>query len=188
MTSYTKPVIPVDIHYTPDAVADAVIDRLIYYQDITQYSRVLDPCCGKGAFPDAIRRRIPNCDIVTNDLDRSVEADYHSDFTEKWGDEDETRDFDCVCSNPPFSLFTLFVIRGLLSLEPSHVGTVAYILPLASLALKRNSDFLAQYKPLTVDIIRPRPFNYVRECALVRWTVRDVHLSGPTKLGFLDWK
>jgi hypothetical protein len=178
-----------DKHYTNPHTAVAIIRRLIQYGDIQAGDRILDPCVGKGAFPNAVRMEAQGqLDITTVDSDPMVQAHIHADFLQ-FG---PCNPFQLIVSNPPFSQGQAFAEHAL-SLIDSR-GTVAFLMLLQFLGSNGRAEFFRKSPPSTIDVLRPRPSfadngqTDMREYALFRWCPQDFgSMSGP-RIGWIDWE
>ena len=89
---------PHDFYPTPVWCVHRLLDRVRL-----PGRRWLDPCAGDGA----IVRAVPDRDWVTNDIRPG--CDIESDWLETW---ESFEGFDCILTNPPFSLAFEFVQRA----------------------------------------------------------------------------
>jgi hypothetical protein len=184
---------PVDQHYTPRELAQAIVSALVKRGDLQPNDRVLDPCVGLGAFSDAVHsvEFANSLRVVTNDIDSSATADLHHDYLSMpyVGDL-----FQLIVSNPPYSLAQEFIEKSIGRCDPR--GCVAFLLPLQFVSSNKRRKFFEDYPPSSVDVIRPRPSfaadggTDMREYALFRWIPQDFDgLRGSAgRLGFLDWE
>ena len=178
-----------DKHYTNPHTATAIIRRLIQYEDIQDGDRILDPCVGKGAFPNAIITEAYNeVDVTTVDVDPEVVATHTADFLSFRRSEP----FQLIVSNPPFSQGQAFVEHALSLVDPR--GTVAFLMLLQFLGSNGRAEFFRASPPSTIDVLRPRPSfadngqTDMREYALFRWCPQDFgSISGP-RIGWIDWE
>jgi hypothetical protein len=164
-----------DRRYTPQSLADAIVDRL----NITP-RRVLEPSVGGGAFVRAVSRRWPTIRIDGVDLDPHApglmmcDRVYCGDFLAWEGSHD------LIIGNPPFSEALEHVRHALTFGCP-----VVFVLPLAYLGVQQWTPLLQDFVP---DVVRPivgRPWpEHVRECAVFEW--RTKHGSVGTRMELLD--
>lgn len=94
----TKQRIALDAYYTHKRVTQALLDRF----DIPSGWTVIEPCCGDGAIADLFR---PTHQVVTNDINPDVEADYHQCAASAgfWDSLVNQHCIDAVITNPPFN-------------------------------------------------------------------------------------
>jgi hypothetical protein len=180
----------VDQHYTPAALAKAIVDRVIRYGDLRNGDTVCDPGSGQGAFTDAvISSGLSDTSVTPVDNDPSAIDCRFGDFlTLNVG-----TGYNLVIGNPPYSLAEQFVYRAMSIIDAR--GTVAFLLTLQFLGSVSRREFFSICPPSTIDVIRPRPSfaldgaTDAREYALFRWCPQDfasLKHSG-ARMGFLDW-
>lgn len=87
-----------DKYYTPLALFQFILDEYDYY--ISQEPVVIDPCCGPNPCKQLGK------EVISNDIDTSVEADTHSDATRDnlWEWLEEHYPGAWVITNPPFNV------------------------------------------------------------------------------------
>ena len=133
-----------DFYPTPAWATEILLDRVMVS------GSVLEPCAGQGHIANALRRGRRRVEVVTNDVDPRLTADFHLDAL---FDEFATKfKVDWIISNPPFNLADLIVPR---CLEMAEWG-VAMLLRLSWLEpTKARGSFLEKNPPSTL-IILPR--------------------------------
>lgn len=139
---------PLDAYYSPTWAVDELIKHL--EDELLNPGRhlVLEPCCGDGAISNRLRSH--GFQVVTNDMNQTVDAQYQYDYLDsprlpKVGAE-------WIITNPPFSLAFPMLQKAL---DEVLIG-VAFLLRLSFLEPTYNrSEFLSQNPP-TGLIITPR--------------------------------
>lgn len=110
---------PLDRYYTPDWLIDGLLADLPFTRErLGDFSTVLEPCVGQGAIANPLRRI--GAEVITNDLDPLVEADYHLDITqaESWAQMPRP---DWVVTNIPFGVAQEIVPHAVAA---SRLGTI----------------------------------------------------------------
>ena len=118
---------------------------------------VLDPCAGGDinrpcAYPYALSEFDYTDSFDTIDIREDSRANVIMDYFESTA----KTTYDLIISNPPFSLFESFVIRGLLDVREG--GYVIFLLRLgASGGQKRAENFWKHYPPKSIYVHSKRP-------------------------------
>jgi len=171
-----------DRRYTPQSLADAIVDRL----HITP-KRVLEPSVGGGAFARAARRRWPACKVFGVDVDPASPG---ANKCNAWlcGDflsfkPSMLEHVDLILGNPPFGQ-ALDHVRHALTFE----CPVVFVLPLAYLGVQSWAPFLTGLqRPVFVWPIVGRPWNVLREAAVYGWDPRRSPGDETTLALLTDW-
>lgn len=130
-------------YYTPP---DAIIGLLKF---INPHGKILECCCGKGAISNYLLSK--KYDVITNDIDPSVNADFHFNAKYNWP---YLPDIDWVISNPPYgSNEELEITRK--ALENAKHG-VAMLLLISFLEGTIHRKPFHQQHPPNLVIITPR--------------------------------
>jgi hypothetical protein len=153
---------PLDRCYTPDKLAQAIVDSLA----ITSPQTVLEPSVGGGAFVRAVRRAWPDATILGVDIDPDApglalcDEVFIGDFL------DHTLPTpDLIVGNPPFKDALAHVAHA------EFHDAMALVLPLAYLGVKSWAPVLDKREPASVRPILGRPWpKRVRETAVYWWT------------------
>lgn len=158
---------PLDFYETPPHYVAALLG------EVNIYGRVFEPCVGEGSIADALRKVSVVRAILTNDIDRKREADFHKDAREPdaW-----PKGFDWIVTNPPFSDELPILEQAL------DQGTnVAFLARLSFLEPTEEREyFLGQHAPNQIIVLprysfRPndngkRQTDSVTCCWMVWWT------------------
>lgn len=166
-----------DRRYTPQALADAIVDSL--WLDSPQ--RILEPSVGGGAFARACQRRWPRAHVSGLDVDPDAPGFAHCttsgviDFLD-W----RMSTYDLIVGNPPFGSALKHVAHAL-----SFGCAVVFVLPLAYLGVQAWRPVLTMPRLLRVSVIAGRPWPaHVRECAVYEFA--PWQHTAPVQLSLLD--
>lgn len=169
---------PLDRFYTPQALADAVVDRL----SPAALSWVVEPSCGGGAFVRALQRR--GCLVLGCDLDPEADGLRRSDLA--WAGALESFPGSAgplawAIGNPPFGSDPDYLGLQHARICLKHAPSVALILPWSWLGLPPAMACLRDAPvPDEVWPIHPRPWgDHLRESAVWVWRER----AGSTRIG-----
>lgn len=142
-----------DFYPTPAWMTDHLLDRLDLRHNEPHPPRIVEPCVGQGHIVNAIKRRYPAAQFITNDLDHQWPADCHMDAGDRFFHGFGTPSFewdapDWVISNPPFSE-AFDIVRN--ALEVARIG-VAMLLRVTWLEppkekAKARGIWLAEHPP-----------------------------------------
>lgn len=93
-----------DLYNTPDVA----LNKLMAFADINKYSRLLEPCAGKGVISKYLKNL--GFSITTNE---AFEHGYTTDYKEDFLAFNEDFQYDVIVSNPPYKIAKEFVLKGL---------------------------------------------------------------------------
>jgi hypothetical protein len=171
-----------DAYYTPDLVADALVERLTRpsgHDWIGRQTRVLEPHAGGGAFVRALRRR--GCTVDAHDIDPGAPAcETRGDFLALKATEAAW-----IVGNPPFCDAEAHV-RHALCLCPR----VAFLLRLGFLASAVRATMWAGHPPAAVYVLSERPSftaDGATDSADYCFVVWAPH-HGPTRMEWVSWR
>jgi hypothetical protein len=134
-----------EAHYTPDWLAEWVVDTVLPELGVPRRARVLEPHAGGGAFIRALWRH-PMIEVHGVDVDRNCWAvrqggasvcDFLGDHTF------HEAELDLVLGNPPFSNAEIHIRRGL-ELAPR----VVFILPVSRLETTTRARWYHEHSGL----------------------------------------
>ncbi len=124
--------------------------------------RILEPCAGKGAIADVLRKWYPLAEIHAVELDRkrfellesagSCDRVWCGDFAEWLGDG---QPYDLILSNPPFTIAMSIIERTLPLIHPNG-GRAVHLLRQAILASNERAPFWKR-TPAQQNILPRRP-------------------------------
>lgn len=196
-TGRGKPRDPLDRHYTPDALACAIVQALPTAAG-PGFGWILEPSVGGGAFAVACQGRWPGAEIRGMDLDEDAAGRVECD-------KFMAADFltappvylrgqpTLIIGNPPFSGAELHVRRALQVVDKTG-GSVVFLLRLAFLASQsRAAGLWREYPPTEVLVLGRRPSfsgdgkTDSADYAVFRWTFRDGAPVARLPVGWLDW-
>lgn len=89
-----------DRYYTPYFLTEKLLEKLEEKKIIIN-GTIFEPCCGKGFISNILLEK--NYNVLTNDIDENVEANFHFDASEKCILSD------WIITNPPFNLATKMI-------------------------------------------------------------------------------
>ena len=178
-----------DAYYTPDALAEAIVEAL---DGPGLIEWVLEPHVGGGAFARAVKRRWSG--VRVNGLDIDPEAAGQRDC-----DRFEVGDFlslpkpldpddppTLIIGNPPFKDAEAHIRQALSIVAPG--GSVVFLLRLAMLESKRRVALWREHPPTEVLVLPKRPSftggsTDSAAYAVFRWTDGAERLP----IGWLEW-
>lgn len=174
---------PLDRHYTPDALADAIVDWVaeFYAPEVA-----VEPCAGGGAFVRALRRRWPGVRLIGSDVDPDAEGLALCD---------DVRLGDCrrlvyprgalVITNPPFTTQTdkaraLSFGCAQAAIKAGADGCTVLLLPASWIVGGPTFDWLRtpEWRPQIVRVVSGRVWSGIREMAVYVWVLGQ--RGGPT--------
>lgn len=92
-----------DLYNTPKEA----LDKLMDFADLNKYSRILEPCAGKGVISEYLKGF--GYSIETNEaFDHGYQTNYKEDFLKF----NEDFQYDFIVSNPPYKIAKEFVLKG----------------------------------------------------------------------------
>lgn len=180
-----------DRRYTPQSLADAIVDRL-YIGDNVLCPTVLEPSVGGGAFVRAVRHRWPDAEVMGVDIDADAPGFHGCDVTHRGTFLHVDSDYkplgsriDLIIGNPPFGQALEHVRHALTFGCP-----VVFILPLAYLGVQAWAPLLTGPKrPAFVWPIVGRPWpEHVRECAVFGWEPTREPFAETTLALLTEWQ
>ncbi len=149
-----------DGYWTPFGCAAAICERLLADKLVSVRSSILEPSVGKGAFADAIGRRLAPETLVGVDLRRqeALDAVPLDEFIEgDFLDYEPSVFFDAVIGNPPFVHAEEHVRHALTMLDPD-TGVLAFLLRLNFLEGKdRTAGLWREHPPSVIYVLNRRP-------------------------------
>lgn len=114
-------------------------------------STILEPCVGGGHIAKVLRKEFPEASITCLDLvDRGYPDTIVKDFL-KWRTD---KRFDCIISNPPYSLAQEFIEKSLKLLR--NKGKIAMFLNIRFLESSKRKDLFDAYPPKYIYVFRNR--------------------------------
>lgn len=147
---------------TPAKLAALLVEVLSWKIKIPSNPMILEPSAGTGAFipflaaieGSTVLGIDPNFDAPTSIPDNVEWAKMSlEDLKLELGD---TRPFDVICGNPPFSLAEQH-LRLLLTMGGARGGGIGFLLRLGFLASKGRKEFFGAYPPKHVFCLPDRP-------------------------------
>ena len=144
-----------DAYYTPQFLVEKLLE--MYDLRLHDHCIILEPCVGNGAIANVLMAYInyhEDGELITNDIDKSVDASGHQDAIELLKDlnDDYENHPDWIITNPPFNLAHQIVP---LAYNCAKQGIIM-LLRLSWLEPCRNRcDFLKAHPP-TKLIVCPR--------------------------------
>ena len=114
-------------------------------------STILEPCVGGGHIAKVLKEHFPEASIPCLDLvDRGYTDTIVRDFL-KWK---PYKQFDCIISNPPYSLAREFIEKSLKLLRNN--GKMAMFLKIQFLESSKRKDLFDTYPPKYIYVFRNR--------------------------------
>lgn len=113
---------------------------------------ILEPCVGQGHIAKTLNKHFPNLDSITclDIVDRGYPNTIITDFL-AWN-TNET--FDTIITNPPYSLSSEFIEKGMSLLSES--GQMALFLKIQFLEGVKRKELFDKYPPKYVYVFRSR--------------------------------
>lgn len=179
-----------DAYYTPEKLAEAIVDHLPIQKDHS----VLEPHGGGGSFVQALRKKSDN--VMTFDIDpRTVSylartfdvTAVCTNFLDY--DSDNSLGFDWIVGNPPYRDAQAHVEQALNLLKPE--GSLVFLLRLGFLESKKRYEFWQNNQGLRrVIVLSERPSftgGATDSCAYGVFWWSKPWLMPPT-LDIMSWK
>lgn len=111
----------------------------------------LESCVGQGHLAKVIKRHFPNATLDCVDIvDRGYPSTIVADFL-TWKSD---KKYDCIITNPPFSLGLEFVIKGMELLKDG--GQMALFLKIQFLEGAKRKEMFEKYPPKYIYVFRNR--------------------------------
>jgi hypothetical protein len=149
-----------EYYYTPLKTIRDFWKNFCHVEDVAfnDFDYILDPCAGGDelrpcAYPEALEMFNEFDTVIdTIDIRENSRASLKMDYLESTNHGN----YDLIISNPPFSLFEVFVMRGLLDVREG-----GYVIFLQRLGVtggqKRLENFWKHYKPKAIYVHSERP-------------------------------
>lgn len=196
-----------DAYYTPDALADAIVDSLpsrcgpgtgwMILGPGPGAGWILEPHVGGGAFARAVAGRWPGSLVCGLDIDPSAAgakdcARFEAgDFLAPSLPIDPNNRPSLIIGNPPFDRAEAHIRQALEVVAPG--GTVVFLLRLAMLESKQRIALWREHPPSHIDVLSERPSftgggTDSAAYGVFRWSPEPEPEPKPTTLGWLSWK
>jgi len=150
-----------DAFFTPEPLAEAIVEVLKTDGYLCEGDRVLEPSIGLGAFVKFIGSEytdeVHGCDRVLRKplLELWEKSRYVGDLCEGDFLQYQEQPFCCIVGNPPLSEAQAHIEHGIELLEPH--GSLAFLLRLNFLAGIERGAFYEAYPPDAVYVLDKRP-------------------------------
>lgn len=173
---------PLDAYYTPDDLAEALVDVLPVYRCESAH----EPHAGGGAFVRALMRR--GMWVYATDINPDAGGMKLADMAVCCDFLDHTprSQVSWVVGNPPYSNAEAHV-RHAIDITGRHV---AFLLRLAFLESRKRVPFWREHPARKVWVLAERPSftGGATDAAAYGWFWWDKQYTGPTELEVLSWR
>jgi hypothetical protein len=132
-----------DNFYTPFSMTEQLLEN----EDFDYTKSILEPSSGNGAIVKTLRKYFKDISYSDLNLEEKLDNGIHSfgcDFLTDW----ESRLYDCIITNPPYSLWDEFVKKAkeISKIKFAFLGRLEF---LTGISRYENKLYFDEYYPLT---------------------------------------
>ena len=127
------------------------VEMLLDAYEFENVKTILEPCVGQGHIIDVVKEHYKDAETTVLDI---VDRDYPETIVHDFLTWETDNEYDLIITNPPFSLGSEFVRKGISLL--SENGQMAMFLKIQFLEGSKRKELFDKYPPKYIYVFRNR--------------------------------